>query len=989
MTGRRDLGVANADIVDMRLRNTHPSREQSSGGGIYGGVSWIDAAGTSTVVALDDACDLPLEEAHPARRIPRYKNSTHTPGRYWSATGSVLLEYESFLESKWMTMLDFDPAVVAFSSQPLRFVGHDRDGPFEHVPDLFARTADGHGHVIDVKAPFLAEEKKQIRLARRTARWCEVVGWNYWFVKEIDDVLWANVSFLAGYRRKPAALLTMSDRLLELVRQPTSIAEVMRFMEAPELARAVLLHLCWRQQIQLDLAEPLRYDSRLTHLRCSDLPVSWHHPTNPIARQSGISRSQGARMDRPMRLAVGANIEFEEETHQVLGLHGSFVRLMSESGGRQIIAVTELVADPSFRPAPEGQPMSRAVAGDMAAQVDQLPETEIKRIVELEGHLQEVLTGYRSGRAHEALPGEPRPAYTHGQTLTARLRAKAAETGMTERHLYRLLQAYQDAGRWGLVDGRKLRALSPLNSMDSRAIRAIEDQCAAETFESGARIGGRFMRRVRNRLDATHGAGVVPLPPARTFYRAVEHLLHLSPAGPTSRRQNDANKPDRAFEVLRASRPGEVVMIDTTRLDVIAYEPAADLTHAVELTYALDLATRSLLAWRLTPAGTKGIDVSLLLADMMAPLPMRMGWDDRLRFTMMRLPQQRLLDLDERLAEAAARPVIYPETLLVDLGKPYQSKVLWGAAQWLGISIQDARKARPIDKANIERSFETVRMQFSEHVAGCKSYDVAHRPSNPEAFARWTLEELDDFFAEYVIAVYQQRPTGGLHLPGFPGVHMSPNQAYEHAVAHAGYVVCPINGAMYYELLPIARCKIQDYGVDVNGLRYFGNVLHELRHVASPESGKYAGKWAVRYDPRDLRHAYFFDPRDNTWHLLDWIHGRPAHLPFTDVMLRNARKLVAVRGLDNSDSELIAKALLDLQNRTDAPETWLRIDRRAQLKDAQRARAAARDRANADPPIETHTEPAALYTTPVSEDDIDLSDLADLEPLGVWDPQAD
>jgi hypothetical protein len=57
------------------------------------------------------------------------------------------------LESKWLTLLDFDPAVVAFATQSLEFDGVDGRGSWCHVPDVFARRADGSGWLLDVKNP--------------------------------------------------------------------------------------------------------------------------------------------------------------------------------------------------------------------------------------------------------------------------------------------------------------------------------------------------------------------------------------------------------------------------------------------------------------------------------------------------------------------------------------------------------------------------------------------------------------------------------------------------------------------------------------------------------------------------------------------------------------------------------------------------------------------------------------------------------------------
>src|SRR6266540_1428463 len=75
-------------------------------------VRYVDAGGVTRVVGLAEAVAVRFEDVRMARIIPAYRNQGHTPGRYWSATTGELVEYESFLESKWPTLLDFDPHVV-------------------------------------------------------------------------------------------------------------------------------------------------------------------------------------------------------------------------------------------------------------------------------------------------------------------------------------------------------------------------------------------------------------------------------------------------------------------------------------------------------------------------------------------------------------------------------------------------------------------------------------------------------------------------------------------------------------------------------------------------------------------------------------------------------------------------------------------------------------------------------------------------------------
>jgi hypothetical protein len=329
----------------------------------------------------------------------------------------------------------------------------------------------------------------------------------------------------------------------------------------------------------------------------------------------------------PARLAYGDWIEFEDERHQVVGWADTAVRLRSETGAMQLIAAAALMAAPSFRPAeaPSDTEDGAGLALDPTALLDGIPDDAVKKAIDLEAHLLEVTTGYRSGDPDTAEPGEPRPEYLPELSLHQRIQPKATELGYTPRRLYQMINSWEADGIWALVDKRKARPRNPLARLDPRIIDAIRDQDAAERFDSTGSVK-RFRRRVQNRLDAAHGEGAVPLPSEDTFRRAARLLLNgRHTFGSSKTRQTTANQPQRSFGHLTAQRPGEVVMLDTTPLDVLAYDPLTDSTGRVELTIAIDLCTRSLLAWRLTPEGTKSIDIGLLVADAMTPEPMRAG----------------------------------------------------------------------------------------------------------------------------------------------------------------------------------------------------------------------------------------------------------------------------------------------------------------------------------------------------------------------------
>ncbi|MGH3373840.1 MAG: integrase, partial [Actinoallomurus sp.] len=114
-----------------------------------------------------------------------------------------------------------------------------------------------------------------------------------------------------------------------------------------------------------------------------------------------------------------------------------------------------------------------------------------------------------------------------------------------------------------------------------------------------------------------------------------------------------------------AARPGEQVQIDSTPLDVMVLLESG-LAVRADLTIAVDVATRTICAAVLRPVGTKAVDASLLLAKMLVPEPMRPGWSAALRMSASHLPHTRLVDIDARMELAAAKPVIVPDTIVID-----------------------------------------------------------------------------------------------------------------------------------------------------------------------------------------------------------------------------------------------------------------------------------------------------------------------------------
>ncbi|MGC7242924.1 transposase, partial [Mycobacteroides abscessus subsp. massiliense] len=77
---------------------------------------------------------------------------------------------------------------------------------------------------------------------------------------------------------------------------------------------------------------------------------------------------------------------------------------------------------------------------------------------------------------------------------------------------------------------------------------------------------------------------------------------------------------------LRPTRPGEYVLMDTTRLDVFALDPLTLQWLQAELTVAMDWYTRCITGLRITPVSTKSVDAAATLYQTYRPPPTMESW---------------------------------------------------------------------------------------------------------------------------------------------------------------------------------------------------------------------------------------------------------------------------------------------------------------------------------------------------------------------------
>lgn len=613
----------------------------------------------------------------------------------------------------------------------------------------------------------------------------------------------------------------------------------------------------------------------------------------------------------------------------------------------------------------------------------QLTEAERHAVRERATHVREVLTGFRSGSEELRQPDEPRPQFDPTLPLRDRYEAKAAELGLACRTIERWGADYQRFGEAGLASSRFV----PQMDVDERWLAELMSAMTAAVDQSRP-TRSALMRAAFRQCEERYGPGVVPIPPKSTAYRAFAKLNSKIPLYPLSTKRNRdiAGRANQPYGSLVATRPGEYVYLDTTRLDVYAMDPATLRWVNLELTVALDAYSRCVIAYLLTPVSTKAIDAAIVLYRCYRPRLAGKHWPERALWPEHGIPRCVLIDHEaiERQADCAAGPATVPETIVVDHGKIYVSEHLTSVCARLGISIQPARVRQPTDKAPVERFFRTLRESLLQYLPGYKGPDLYSRGLNAESHAFYYMDELDDIIGEWIGTIYHRGDHDGIVEPTLSAAENSPAMMYEHGLARSGYVEVPSDPDLAYEFLKVVPRTIQHYGVEVNKRRYSGAILTKLSQLDSPYSGRFRNKWPVYIDPDDIRFVYVRDPEDRSWHTLVWEHAKALAAPLSDEALRHMRQKAA-RIYEFVDDQLVLDELLarwQVTAKSSAAERRmaLRLARqdaqlsgKTRLSDAERV-AQLPSVAAVSPPESDPLDSAEFGDDPVDGDTTEISD---------------
>lgn len=429
------------------------------------------------------------------------------------------------------------------------------------------------------------------------------------------------------------------------------------------------------------------------------------------------------------------------------------------------------------------------------------------------------------------------------------------------RALQRAFKRYREGGIVAVVDPR------PIRTRGSRAPGAIWDEMESIMSEDIGRSTVSDLEYIRrlctNHKVAAPGQGGVPsLATMRRMCASIRKRNNDTMHGIAPTRRSAGNVPEPS-EVLRAAtRPGELVLFDTSVVNVMLDHPAFKKAIRVEYTLALDLYSRSFCGLSVT-INTSGQGVALCLADVLRPKAKEEirdwtePWDH--------LRPQPYVGIPALWGHV---PAFVPEDLVTDNGSIYTNAYFVQQLANMQISYEPQRTYTPTDKAQVERAFRTIKDQFEAGLAGFLGGGVQERGAHPELEELLTVDMYERRLRQYM-DLHNNTPIEGLYFPpNDDKLHRdrTPFEMWEHWT-QKGTIRVPKANAQWVRMMPHMSVTVTSWGVKFRRLKY-GNPakLHELLRDPRIAEGR---KINIFHNPSDLRSVWLIDG-DGKPHELHW-----------------------------------------------------------------------------------------------------------------------
>ncbi|WP_152594891.1 DDE-type integrase/transposase/recombinase [Microbacterium profundi] len=351
-------------------------------------------------------------------------------------------------------------------------------------------------------------------------------------------------------------------------------------------------------------------------------------------------------------------------------------------------------------------------------------------------------------------------------------------------------------------------------------------------------------------------------------------------------RQTASRRRGESFGVIRASRPGEFVHADTTKLACYMLDEDNQRVR-YELSILLDVYSTAVLSFALARTTTAKTIVRMLAR---ASFPASVRPYGRAIAELMESTASEHEGLAALVTawdpDTDPAPFVAIETLVVDNGLPYIAHLTHDVAEALGCGMRYSRAYSPEDKATVEKALKDIEQRLLQIMPGFTGGSVEHRGTIPDSDLLphvVMVQLLQDFFD----AVWANTQSRGLWDSLARDEILTPNQVLLTATAIAPSLPVPDIAENYIRLLRSDFRIVQHYGIDHAKMVFDSDDLL-MFHGQPSGDAKHGQKYLVKWDPDYPTALWVMNPRSKNWILVPWKRIGDYQRPFARELLRGA-----------------------------------------------------------------------------------------------------
>lgn len=480
--------------------------------------------------------------------------------------------------------------------------------------------------------------------------------------------------------------------------------------------------------------------------------------------------------------------------------------------------------------------------------------------------------------------------------------ARSMEIGVNTATLYRWLKRYTSVGVISVLIPKK-RGWQEGNIRISKHVEKVIQDVIADTYLTVQRSSAqKTIQEVYRRckiggLEPPHETTI------RSRIAAISEKTRLRGRGYREIARNKFLPVPGNFP--NADYPLAVVQIDHTPVDLILVDDQYRKPIGRPwLTLAIDVYSRMVTGYYLSFDPPSETSVAMCVAHSILPK-------------------------DEWLAlhDVAARWDVWGmmTTIHTDNGAEFRSDNFRQSCLMHNINLEFRPVKQPRYGGHIERLLGTLLREI-HHLPGTTFSSIKNREGyDSEKHAALTIAEFEKWFVTLICKVYHQR----LHK----SIGMTPTRKWE--LGTFGHANTPGHGlpprpidrhALLLDFLPSFLRTVQNYGVSIDGLNYYADILRAWINAVDPVDPQKKRDFIFRRDPRDISCVWFYDPEIKQYFKVPFANQKLPAMSFWE--FQEARNLARKHGMKSVDEQALLNALTELRTMVKESEEKTKAARR-------------------------------------------------------------